>query len=369
MIINTISLIGTITGLLLTFLVFFKKTGLGVNKKLKYTLSFLIFIFSYTCLDYFLYSTVGEDNVYVGGSYLLYHLIGFILYYFISQFLNNRLLIKKWFIYIIVYSIFKIVFLLYFFQYNSINEFLIKENYYNFLYWVSWEYFWASLINIYLSFSAYKAFIKTPLTIDLTPEKRTQFKWIKIIILSTIIFQIIMFINNMIALYDEQYFDFHIKLDTTILAMFFFLFAYSIMHFPVFAFTGNFKDLPKNIQKKYAKSSLTDATGLFNEIEKLVTSEKLYLEFDLKLNTIAEKLNKSIHHISQAINQTANMSFTDYINAHRIEAAKTKLLANKPDTIYAISLDVGFNSKAAFYAAFKKSTNKTPSQFKKENKI
>jgi YesN/AraC family two-component response regulator len=94
----------------------------------------------------------------------------------------------------------------------------------------------------------------------------------------------------------------------------------------------------------------------------------LYLEYDLKLNVLAEKLDKSVHHISQAINQNANMSFPDFINSFRIEEAKKKLLEPKPATIFAISLDVGFNSKAAFYTAFKKFTSQTPTEFKKQHK-
>ena len=35
-------------------------------------------------------------------------------------------------------------------------------------------------------------------------------------------------------------------------------------------------------------------------------------------------------------------------------------------TVTAIGLECGFNSRSSFYAIFKKYTNKTPSQYKKE---
>jgi AraC-like DNA-binding protein len=63
------------------------------------------------------------------------------------------------------------------------------------------------------------------------------------------------------------------------------------------------------------------------------------------------------------------MSFPDFISSFRIEEAKKQLMAPKPDTIFAISLDVGFNSKAAFYTAFKKHTQMTPTEFKKLYKL
>jgi AraC-like DNA-binding protein len=113
---------------------------------------------------------------------------------------------------------------------------------------------------------------------------------------------------------------------------------------------------------------LSDSSSLFKQIEALVNKELLYLDYDLKLNTFAKKLDQSIHHISQAINQNAKMSFPDFISSFRIEAAKKKLIKPKPDTIFAIYLDVGFNSKAAFYTAFKKHTQMTPTEFKKLHK-
>ena len=65
------------------------------------------------------------------------------------------------------------------------------------------------------------------------------------------------------------------------------------------------------------------------------------------------------------LNLCIQLYFHDYINSFRIEEAKKKLLEPNPDTIYTISLDVGFNSKTAFYTAFKKLTKQTPTQFKK----
>jgi AraC-like DNA-binding protein len=61
------------------------------------------------------------------------------------------------------------------------------------------------------------------------------------------------------------------------------------------------------------------------------------------------------------------MSYPDFISSFRIEAAKKKLIAPKPNTIFSIYLDVGFNSKAAFYTAFKKHTQMTPTEFKKQH--
>jgi len=215
---------------------------------------------------------------------------------------------------------------------------------------------------------AYKKLKKTPLVVKLNESQSIHYEWIKIIIISIVLLQCIVFITTILGSFDIGRFNSYLRFETFIYSVFFFIFTFSVIRFPVFAYTGNFEDLPNSTIQKYANSSLSDSSELFEKIKILANEEKLYLDFDLKLNTVAEKLGYSIHHISQAINQNTQMSFRDFINSFRIEEAKKKLRVPQPATIYAISLDVGFNSKAAFYTAFKKNTQMTPTEFKKLRK-
>ena len=66
------------------------------------------------------------------------------------------------------------------------------------------------------------------------------------------------------------------------------------------------------------------------------------------------------------INDNLHKNFTDYINEYRIEEAKQLIQDNSLYTIEAIGNQSGFNSKSAFYKAFKKITNTTPAKFKKQ---
>ena len=70
--------------------------------------------------------------------------------------------------------------------------------------------------------------------------------------------------------------------------------------------------------------------------------------------------------LSQIINERLNKNFFELVNAHRIKEAKKRLLDPdaEPLTILAIAFEVGFNSKSAFNAAFKKYTRMTPTQFR-----
>ncbi|MBQ0735423.1 helix-turn-helix domain-containing protein [Aquimarina celericrescens] len=360
-------LLSTIVGLLLGFFIFFGKSGLGRDKKIRLVLSALVFLYAYTTLDYYLTINIDSNSIYSGSSYLFYHIIGFLFYYFILLFTRTEVNVKKWLFIIICYTFFRWTLFIPFIQHKHINELFLATDSFDFLSLIDLEYFSASLINIILLIAAFFKLKQTPLSLVLNKTQLLHFKWIKIVILINIILQLGSFLNTIVNTNAIENYEFYMKLETLLFAVFFFIMAYSMMYFPVFAFSGSFEDLPEMIKKKYANSSLSDSLELFQLIEESMKKEQLYLDYDIKLNTLANILNKSVHHISQAINENAHMGFSDYINQYRVEDAKKKLLRPNPETIYAISLDVGFNSKAAFYKAFKKNTKLTPTEFKKRH--
>jgi AraC-like DNA-binding protein len=107
---------------------------------------------------------------------------------------------------------------------------------------------------------------------------------------------------------------------------------------------------------------------LLIKLNKLIEHEKPYRNSTLSLKELAESLEVSTRDISLLINNELNQNFFDFINRYRINEAKELLgnPENKKVTILEIMYDVGFNSKSSFNTAFKKYTNKTPSQFRKE---
>ncbi|WP_408028838.1 helix-turn-helix domain-containing protein [Tenacibaculum xiamenense] len=196
-------------------------------------------------------------------------------------------------------------------------------------------------------------------------KSEIHFNWIQVLLKANILLILAILLEVVLAWFNYELIPKLFKIEPIFYTLFFFVLVYSLMYFPVFALTGDYSDL--NTTEKYKHSSLNNSSELFQKIDELVVSEKLYLSQKLKLNTISERLNCPLPYVSQAINENKKMSFTDYINTYRIEEAKKKLLVEKPDTIFAIAIDVGFNSKAAFYYAFKKLTSSTPTQFRKEH--
>jgi AraC-like DNA-binding protein len=107
----------------------------------------------------------------------------------------------------------------------------------------------------------------------------------------------------------------------------------------------------------------------FQIIKNHIETNNRFLDPGLSLDILASETKMSTTKVSNIINNHSEFNFSDYINQLRVEKAKTILLEPKYDdySIEAIGFECGFNSKSTFYTAFKKFTNATPTEFKKEN--
>ncbi len=101
----------------------------------------------------------------------------------------------------------------------------------------------------------------------------------------------------------------------------------------------------------------------------LLEVKKIYKDETISLQSLSEKLSIPPYQLSQIINTKLNKNFFDLINSFRIQEAKKYLTdpAKSHLTILEIAYDVGFNSKVSFNKAFKKFSEMTPSQFRKNN--
>jgi AraC-like DNA-binding protein len=125
-----------------------------------------------------------------------------------------------------------------------------------------------------------------------------------------------------------------------------------------------------HFNKKYQftkKVESNERTTLLEQLNLLIEQEKIYLQPDLKLSTIAEKMGIPSHQLSRIINEEFQKTFSEFINEQRVREFIKRV--NDPSfqnySLYGIALDVGFSSKSSFNNIFKKATGKTPSEFKK----
>lgn len=123
-------------------------------------------------------------------------------------------------------------------------------------------------------------------------------------------------------------------------------------------------------EQKYGSFRLGEAEerNALEQLKRLLEQEKSFTDPDLTLGALAARLNLSPHRLSMLVNDKYGVSFSDFINKCRVEEFIARL--NDPRfahyTLHGLALEVGFNSKSAFNAAFKKMTGKPPSAFKTE---
>jgi len=101
------------------------------------------------------------------------------------------------------------------------------------------------------------------------------------------------------------------------------------------------------------------------KIAALISEKRVFENPRLTLSDVAKELETTTKTISSAVNSGFQMNFNDFINHHRIEAVKEKLKKGEHETttLLGIAYDCGFNSKATFNRAFKKSTLLSPKDY------
>jgi AraC-like DNA-binding protein len=125
-------------------------------------------------------------------------------------------------------------------------------------------------------------------------------------------------------------------------------------------------DLSEAARAKYGTSTLggVDVRASLEKLARLMSDGKAYQDEDLDLNSLSAQVGLSAHQLSELINSHLSMGFSRYVRERRVEAAKALLLAAPAQSILSVSLDTGFRSQSAFYAAFKDITGETPGDFR-----
>lgn len=120
------------------------------------------------------------------------------------------------------------------------------------------------------------------------------------------------------------------------------------------------------VSEKQRSSALApeQVESILAELRLVMEKERLFLDNQLALPQLAKHIGLSPNYVSQAINEGAGVNFFDFVNRYRVDEAKRRLGAEDADNNLNIAMASGFNSKTAFYTAFKKHTGMTPSEFK-----
>lgn len=139
--------------------------------------------------------------------------------------------------------------------------------------------------------------------------------------------------------------------------------------FPIaISYTGVLSDVGAGPDPANARAFLIDETENDPILKKINTAFILTKKYRIEGMTIT-KLSHLIHEKEYLVRKAINIklgfsNFNQFLNHHRIEAAKQMLQENDDVTMQEIAYELGYSSPSAFNRAFKSLAGSTPSFYK-----
>ena len=222
-------------------------------------------------------------------------------------------------------------------------------------------HFYIYLAMTYKSLNKYRKVIKN----KYSQIEQINLDWLGFALNTFFLITVISLVHNFIALAENV----TVFLITLILLLVFIFYFVNKVILRALRQPEIFIGITQSETEKYQGSNLTTAQvdAYKAQLLALFDTQKPYLDPQVSLVDLSEKLSISSKNLSQVINQSFGKSFFDFINSYRIKEAQQifKESTDKKMTVLEVMFDVGFNSKSSFNTAFKKETGKTPTEFKK----
>nr|WP_017852915.1 helix-turn-helix domain-containing protein [Leptospira interrogans] len=121
-------------------------------------------------------------------------------------------------------------------------------------------------------------------------------------------------------------------------------------------------------KNKYPPRNMLEGIDLEKVKTKLnhFLDSKGFIDEELRLPDFASGLGLSTHQASYYLNQYLNMSFTDFLQFHRINEVKNMMRIKVNYNLLNIAFECGFNSASSFHRACVKYTGKSPRDLRQE---
>lgn len=120
-----------------------------------------------------------------------------------------------------------------------------------------------------------------------------------------------------------------------------------------------------SVAPKSSNPPLENGQELLRQVNTWMEEKKPFVNQKLKLDQLAADMGLSRHLLSRVLNEEYPFGFSQYMQEYRINEAK-ELIASRPElSLEGIGYEAGFNSKSAFFQAFKNIVKCTPAEFKK----
>lgn len=366
--VNILMLFGAIQGLVIVLILYLKKED---NTKARFYLSLMLFGLSMNLLYYFC-CLVGLTKIIpiLKLFYLPWALLSAISFYlyidFISPFKKKITALNK--LGFVPFLFFSIVLVIV--NFNS-KELPINLHFVNILYLVE-EYF-GVLFALIIGFLSYKklTIIENQVQQQFSNYNKSKLQFHKRLIIVVLVFCVIWGVT---LVYSQLNNRTSLSIYVSI-----WLFISFVIHW--ISWTGFIKDealLPvfnNDNSFNYIKTSeitqnkiglkLDKSNEHYKAMRTLFEEEQLFLDPELSLESLSNKLGISKSYLSALINKITNQNFYNFVNSYRTDYLVSLFREKKNNeyTILSLAYESGFNSKSTFQAFFKKYKGTTPSQF------
>ncbi|WP_452601496.1 helix-turn-helix domain-containing protein [Pontimicrobium sp. MEBiC06410] len=128
------------------------------------------------------------------------------------------------------------------------------------------------------------------------------------------------------------------------------------------------EDTIEDDEKTYEYMDHKEMNNILKKVDAYLVESEVYINKDFALNNLSNAINVHPRRVSFSLNKLTGYNFNTYINKYRIDKAKAILKNPLKDhlSIEGVGIEVGFNSRASFYSAFKKFEKSTPAMYKKK---
>lgn len=150
--------------------------------------------------------------------------------------------------------------------------------------------------------------------------------------------------------------------------------ALALLYFGVKGYFSNFEFLnefekpnktTEAIRSQVSEETKTIIANRKSAINSLFQNDRIFLDPDLNLNQLAQKMNLQRSEVSEVINMGFGVNFNDFVNKYRIAEFKKRLQEGEHQqfSLVGLAFECGFNSKATFNRVFKKAVQLTPTEY------
>ncbi len=191
-------------------------------------------------------------------------------------------------------------------------------------------------------------------------------KFVYCILISLTIFTVLWFISFVSSYFFYKYYVYlnYNLMWISIGGLFYVIGFYSLTQPEIFRVEVS---QPKiNVPDRLSKSEINE---LKRKLDIELKEKKIYLKSTISLVALSKTLGTTTNNLSWLLNKVYQKNFYEFINEYRIKAFLELIKENEhiKSTLFALAIDVGFNSKSTFNKSFKVVCGTTPSEYIKKN--